>query len=317
MTRSNAERYACVTVDLDTLQCYRDIHGLDHEMVGHQGDPAYTVGVRRLLDFFDEMGIASTLFVIGRDTVVPVHHDLLVEADESGHELGNHTYSHHYDLPERSRSEQQTEIARGEGAIASVTGRRPVGFRAPGYNVDRSILALCRSRQYRYDSSMFPCPPYYLAKTAIMLWQGLRGRPSRSARTPVTNLLAPLTTYRPDRHNVWRPNPDSGMPLQIPMCLIPGIRFPVIGTSLHLLGRQGFELAYPLLRKRYQSILNLEFHAIDFIDQTDAEDGERLAEVQPDLRIPWREKRALYADVLNRVREDYLFSTLNDAVDRI
>ena len=317
MTASDDERYACVTVDLDTLRCYRDIHGLEHAVVGHQGDPTYTVGLRRILDFFAEMGIASTLFVIGRDTSVAAHHELLGEAHEAGHELGNHTYSHHYDLRARSRSEQQAELARGEGAIASVIGEPPVGFRAPGYNIDAGLLELCRSRRYEYDSSIFPCPPYYLAKGAIMAWQRLRGRPSRSMQTPFANNFAPTTPYRPDRDHVWRADPTSEMPLEVPMCLVPGLRLPVIGTSLHLLGTSGFDAVYPLLRRRYTSILNLEFHAIDFIDETDVSDGERLAEHQPDLAVPWQEKRRLYTDVLNRIREDYLFSTLNDAVDHL
>ncbi len=316
MSNSRDARYACVTVDLDTLQCYRDIHGLEHSMVGHRGDPTYTVGLERILDLLDEMGICATLFVVGRDTVVPRHHELLEEADRRGHELGNHTYSHLYDLPERSESTQQSEIARGEGAIASVTGRRPVGFRAPGYNVDRQILGICDSRRYLYDSSMFPCPPYYLAKSTIMAWQKMRGRPSRSSQTPATNLLAPITAYRPDRQHIWRDNPDSEMPLEIPMCLIPGLRFPIIGTSLHLLGISGFQCVYPLVRRAYHSILNLEFHAIDFIDETDLEEGRGLTELQPDLDIPWAKKRRRYVAVLNRIREDYLFATMRHAIDQ-
>ena len=318
MNRSRTARYACVTVDLDTLQCYRDIHGLDHAMVGHEGDPTYTLGVRRLLDLLDAMGIAATLFVIGRDTVVPKHHDLLKEADDQGHELGNHTYSHLYDLPERSRSEQRSEIARGEGAIASVTGRRPVGFRAPGYNIDPQILELCRSRQYHYDSSIFPCPPYYLAKSALRAWKRLRGQPSRSAQTPFSNLFAPLDLYRPDGERIWRHNPHSDMPLEVPMCLVPGVRVPIIGTSLHLLGAPGFRALYPLVRQSHPKILNLEFHAVDFIDRTDIHhDADRLADLQPDLAIPWERKRELYTDVLNTIREDYLFTTLDTAVEQL
>lgn len=316
MSRPDADRYACVTVDLDTLRCYRDIHGLDHEMVGQEGDPTYTVGVRRIIDLFEALGIRGTLFVIGRDTVVPAHHELLQEADDAGHELGNHTHSHHYDLPRRSRDEQQTEIARGEGAIASVTGRRPLGFRAPGYNMNRQILEICRSRDYRYDSSLLPSPPYWLAKGAIMAWKRARGEPSRSSQTPASNLLAPTTAYRPGRDQIWRPDEQSSMPLEIPMCLLPGARIPVIGTSLHLFGAAGFRAVYPLLRRRYRSILNLEFHAIDFVDASDLED-DRIAEHQPDLEIPWARKRDRYTAILETIAEDYAFAPLEEAVASI
>ncbi|MFB6264617.1 MAG: polysaccharide deacetylase family protein [Bradymonadaceae bacterium] len=305
---------ACVTIDLDTLQCYRDIHGLEHDMVGHGGDPTYTVGLRRALELFDRMDISATFFVVGRDTTIPVHHDLLQEADESGHELANHTYSHYYDLADRRRSDQQSELARGEGAIASVTGKPPSGFRAPGYNITPRLLDLCRSREYVYDSSIFPCPPYWVAKQAVMLWQRLRGRPSRSRSTPAENLLAPLSMYRPDRDRIWQHDSASPFPPEIPMCVVPGIRFPVIGTSLHVLGERGFSAIYPFLRNRYRQILNLEFHAVDFIDRTDLPDDDGLPAVQPDLGIPWEEKRDRYAHVFNVLREDYIFETLERAV---
>lgn len=328
---------ACITVDLDTLQCYRDIHGLDSELVGHEGDPTYTVGVRRIIDFFDEKDIEATLFVIGRDTSVPVHRNLLQEAFEAGHEIGNHTYSHHYDLNERTVSELQTEVARAEGAIASVTGRRPRGFRAPGYNITPELLDVCRSRGYAYDSSIFASPPYYLAKSAIMAWQRLKGRPSRSTQTDPQNLLAPITPYCPDADTIWQraaphsdgapSGPNTDHPLwEIPICLVPGIRFPVIGTSLHLLGDRGFDAVYPALRRRHTRVFNLEFHAIDFIDASDLpgqpgphdrQADRRLADYQPDMSIPWQVKRRRYEYVVNRLREDYQFQTMGDAVEQL
>jgi hypothetical protein len=336
-TRGAHKPAACITVDLDTLQCYRDIHGLDAGLVGHEGDPTYRVGVRRMLDFFDEHKIEATLFVIGRDTSVPVHRNLLKEAFQAGHEIGNHTYSHYYDLNERPVSELQSEVARAEGAIASVTGRRPRGFRAPGYNITPELLEICRSRDYAYDSSIFASPPYYVAKSAIMAWQRFKGRPSRSSQTDPSNLLAPITPYRPDLDKIWKRagsgagtrehrEAADGELWEVPICLVPGIRFPVIGTSLHLLGDRGFDAIYPALRRRHTELFNLEFHAIDFIDASDLPDqpgphdrqaDRRLADYQPDISIPWQVKRRRYEYVVDRLREDYEFRTMGDAVSRL
>jgi hypothetical protein len=131
--------------------------------------------------------------------------------------------------------------------------------------------------------------------------------------TPVANLFAPIGPYRPAADRLWKADPDSTMPLEIPMCLVPGVRFPVIGTSLHLMGQGGFDAVFPLLRGAYDRIFQLEFHAIDFMDADDV-DSEALVAAQPDLRIPWSEKRALYAHVISRLRETYRFSTLEQAV---
>jgi peptidoglycan/xylan/chitin deacetylase (PgdA/CDA1 family) len=309
--------HACLTVDLDSLRCYRDIHGLEPSTT-NAADAAYRIGVRRLIDFFTAASVPATLFVVGRDAQHPAHAELLGEATDKGFELGNHTYSHFYDLPERSEQVQRDELSRAEDAIEAAGGARPFGYRAPGYHIAPNILEVVRSRGYLYDSSVFPCPPYYAAKGAIMAWQRLRSRPSRSAMTPVSNLLAPIGAYRPAPDRLWKHDPNSPMPIEIPMCLVPGVRFPVIGTSLHLMGQGGFDAVFPLLKSTYKRIFQLEFHAIDFMDADDLASNDpssaALTAAQPDLRIPWPQKRALYAHVIARLRETYQFSTLEDAV---
>lgn len=314
---------ACLTVDLDTMACYRAIHGLGSAAKmapPKSGDRAYSVGVRRLLDFFGEAGVPATLFVVGSDTEHPAHAEILREAAASGHELGNHTYSHYYDLPRRSAETRKSEIARAEDAIEQICGRRPVGYRAPGYNISPEILETLAERGYLYDSSIFACPPYYLAKAAIMGWQKLSGRPSRSAMVAPETLLAPLGPYRPSRTQIWRRDPHSELPWEVPMCLVPGVRFPIIGTSLQLIGQTGFDAAFPLLRRAHSRLFQLEFHAIDFMDADDlcgAENAAELIAAQPDLRVSWLRKRAIYRHVISRLRADYLFSTLEDAVRKL
>lgn len=302
---------AAITVDLDTTPHYHAIHGLPAPPA-EGADPIYAVGVSRLLDLFVEARVIGTLFVIGQDVAAPAHHALLTRAHEAGHELGNHTFFHRYDLRHRPVAAQEEDIERGEEAIASVTGAAPVGFRTPGYNLSESLQEILTRRGYLYDSSVFPCPPYYAAKGLIMAARRLGGRPSRSSMTLPQSLLAPITPYHPTPGAFWRPAAaaDTPRPLQIPMCLIPGARFPVIGTSLHLLGARGFARALPLLTRAYPKLLQLELHAIDFMDADDPGMAP-LAAHQPDLRVSWADKRALYLDVFKQLAAaGYTFAPL-------
>lgn len=315
-TREIPRPLACVSVDLDSLACYRDIHGLPPAPKTDQpwgADRAYSVGVKRLVEFFNELSLPSTLFVVGSDTAHPEHREILSNAHQTGHELANHSFSHFYDLPKRPTSVQADEIARAEEAIAQICGARPLGFRAPGYNISAEILEILAARDYLYDSSIFPCPPYYLAKGAIMGWQRLSGRPSRSSMVHPWTLAAPITPYRPAKDKIWRPDPRSNLPLEIPMCLLPGLRFPVIGTTLPLLGKIGFDAIFPLLRRAHTQVFQLEFHAVDFMDAADLRglsDQELLLAHQPDLRVPWPHKRAIYRHVFSRLNAHYDFSTI-------
>ena len=306
---------ASITVDLDTTPHYRAIHGLS-ELAQADFDATYRVGVRRLLDLFKERGVRATLFVIGEDVERDAHRALLAEAHASGHELANHSYSHRYDLRALPEAMIQREFQLAEEALERLTGECPVGFRAPGYNLDAWLLHLVRERGYLYDSSIFPCPPYYAAKAMVMAWLKLKGSASRSALTPPETLLAPIAPYRPAPGSVWRraATPASPPLWEVPMALVPGARFPLIGTSLHLIGARGFEAMLPLLQRSYPELFQLEFHAIDFMDDRDLEE---LAAHQPDLKVPWEIKRARYGAILDALAERYRLDTLRAGVERL
>ncbi len=302
---------ASITVDLDSAYQYRHIHGLPQ--VGRGDDTPLTLGVERLLDLFAAHAIPATLFVVGADSQRPAHRALLERAHARGHELANHTFHHRYDLRSRPRAERAADITAGELLISEITGSSPLGFRTPGYNIDEALLADLSERGYLYDSSVLPAPPYWLAKAAVMSWRSVTGSPSGSSTTPARNLLSPLEAYRADPSALWREDPAGSAMWQVPMCVIPGARVPVIGTSLHLLGAKGFDAAMPALARAYPRLLQIAFHAIDFVDSTDP-GLEDLVARQPDLAVPWETKRSLYDRVFQAIRRRYRFSTLADAV---
>jgi hypothetical protein len=57
---------------------------------------------------------------------------------------------------------------RASDALAALTGRRPVGFRAPGYTITDGLFDVLAAEGFAYDSSVFPCPAYFAAKTAAI-----------------------------------------------------------------------------------------------------------------------------------------------------
>ena len=147
-----------ISVDLDEVRCYHDIHGL----AAPEGDAARAVYERalpRALRFLEDLGVRGTLFAVGRDLAEsPQSAAALRDAASSGLEIGNHTWGHRYDLTVLGTGEQREEIRRGADAIREATGASPAGFRAPGYNVHLGLLDLLADEGYAYDSSVFPCP---------------------------------------------------------------------------------------------------------------------------------------------------------------
>ncbi len=299
-------RLCCLSIDLDEVGCYYDIHGL--------GEPApeiaraiYARALPRHLEILDALEIPATLFAIGRDLKDPANAQALREAAAAGHEIANHTFSHRYDFVRLSDEPMVQEIQRGAEAIERAVGARPVGFRAPGYNVDDRVLGILRAQGYAYDSSVFPCPPYYLAKAAMLAWIRLRGRRSRSVLGSASVLSAPAVPYRASARYHRR---GSGL-AELPVATTPWLRMPFIGTTVVLFGAaRAARMARRVARRGF---VNLELHGIDLAD-AEADGLTALRAHQPDLRVPLERKKQALLAALQAIRAaGYRFTTTAEA----
>jgi peptidoglycan/xylan/chitin deacetylase (PgdA/CDA1 family) len=297
-----------VSVDLDEIPCYTAIHGLPAppERVA---TAIYRRALPRLVELFDRMSLPVTFFGIGRDLEQQHAREAAAELARRGHELGNHSYDHFYDLTRRERSAMREQVARCSDAIASAAGAAPVGFRAPGYTINDTLFDVLSELGLRYDSSVFPCPGYYMAKATAISGYRLLGRRSHSVVDHPRVLAAPAEPYRVGTPYSRR---GAGM-LELPI----GVtrersgRLPFIGTNVVMAGERMARWFSDRIAGR--GLVNLELHGIDGADAD--EDGLRdLARHQPDLRVTARAKLSALRAALERLREHgYRFVTLAEA----
>jgi peptidoglycan/xylan/chitin deacetylase (PgdA/CDA1 family) len=78
-------------------------------------EPRATPGV---LDCLSANQLAATFFVVGRKVATPEGADLVRYASESGHRIGNHTFSHTKPLGELDRAAALEEFERAESALS-------------------------------------------------------------------------------------------------------------------------------------------------------------------------------------------------------
>jgi hypothetical protein len=295
---------AAVSVDLDEIGNYFAIHGLD---AGASGHAVYDVAIARLLDWAGALCIPLTIFAVGADLERPANAAILKAAHARGHEIANHSYSHKYDLVRRDYAEQVDEIARGADAIERAVGVRPAGFRAPGYTVSDTLFSAMKECGVGYDSSVFPCPAYYAAKTAAIAAIALRGRQSRSIVDDPRVLTAPMRPYRLGAPYWKRGNGLREVPIQVTR----GLRLPYIGTTLTLAGPRGTRLLTGMCVG--EPLVNLELHGIDVLDKGDG--LAALAPHQPDVRVPLQTKLDSLSEAVVILRKcGYEWLTLRDAV---
>lgn len=116
-------------------------------------------GLARCLNMLDTMNIKSTFFVPG--AVIETYRDTVEEIHRRGHELACHSYRHESD-PELSRDEMIKILDKSEALLAEITGKKPVGHRAPESVLQDFMPELLTERGYLYSSSMKDCDWAYL-----------------------------------------------------------------------------------------------------------------------------------------------------------
>lgn len=289
---SSGVRLCSVSVDLDEIGCYAQIHGLGSAAESHA---VYDRALTRLASFAADSSLPLTLFVIARDLDRPQNIEALRGIVGAGHEVGNHSLDHLYDLTRREESERARQIETATERLQAALGVRPTGFRAPGYTVTDELLDAIQGSGLSYDSSVFPCPAYYAAKAARLFGMRLGGRSSRAILDTPRVLGAPTTPYR-----VGRPYWTSGSGLlELPIQVAGPLRVPFIGTSLAMLGPSAARL---LTRSLLGApFINLELHGIDFLEVRDV--PSTLPAAQPDLRVPLARKLDTFSAVLDLLRK--------------
>lgn len=279
---------AAINIDVDSLHHYYRIHGLDER---DATNVVWERGVTRFAELLGELGLKATFFVVTEDLERwPAARAVAEQLVAAGHELGSHSVTHPYDLVRQHDVRIADELGRSRALLSEVRGSPCVGFRAPGYTMTPRVLGMVRDAGYTYDSSIFPCPPYYLAKLARLGSMRLRGKRSES-------IVGPPSVMWDQR----LPHVRDGI-VELPITVLPSYlgRFPVIGTSLLMLGERGYGLiARPLLA---QPFVNLELHGIDLCDlETDHIDHALMT--QPDLRVPLVKKLSLFRRVFSDLRD--------------
>ncbi|MBC7638771.1 MAG: polysaccharide deacetylase [Rhodoferax sp.] len=121
------------------------------------------VGVPRLLALLERHGVRSTFFVPGY--TAHRYPGVVRDIVAAGHEIAHHGYLH--EQPSAMNAAQEVEaLDRGLAALEEVAGVRPVGYRAPMWDLSWRTPALLAERGFLYDSTLMDADvPYELAVT--------------------------------------------------------------------------------------------------------------------------------------------------------
>ena len=166
-----------------------------------QGEYGSRVAVGRILDLLRRHDIRASFFVPG--VVAKLHPDEQRRVVDEGHEVGMHGWIHEL-TSELTAAVERDLMARAFDTLAKITGRPPVGLRAPSWDFSPTTLGLIRGMGLLYDSSlMADDEPYELLED---------GQPTGVVELPVEWIKDDAPYFGMNRFGGIRPyTPPSGV----------------------------------------------------------------------------------------------------------
>lgn len=296
-----------LSLDLDDKWSYLKTHGDS----GWASLPSYLpVVIPRILRFLAERKLRITFFVVGQDAALARNHAAFAEIARHGHEIANHSFHHDPWLQAYSEERFEAELVDAEEAIESATGRRPVGFRGPGFSLSEFAPRVLARRGYLYDATTFPTFVGPIAR-AYMFWRSHYTPEQKKERGALYGSLSDVT--RPNTPYLWD-LPGAGTLVEIPVTTFPFLRVPIhVSYVMYLaafsrsLAERYCALALALCRwNRVEPSILL--HPTDFIDIDDAPEMAFF----PAMRVPVAAKENVLASVMSIIAERFEVVTLQE-----
>ncbi|MDP9887021.1 polysaccharide deacetylase family protein [Pseudarthrobacter enclensis] len=161
-----AKAAASFTFDVDAESCTiahdptstRRMSLMTHQSYGPR------IAVPRLLKILERQDIKATFFIPG--FTAESYPDIVRRIVDGGHEVAHHGYLHE-PMQAIDAATEAGYIDRGLEALAKVAGIRPVGYRAPWWELNWHSPGLLADRGFLYDSSLLDGDaPYRFAVAA-------------------------------------------------------------------------------------------------------------------------------------------------------
>lgn len=304
------KQIASLSLDLDNQWSYMKTHG----DAGWESFPSYLdIVVPRVLRFLKERNLKITFFIVGQDAALEQNREALCSIAAAGHEIGNHSFNHEPWLHLYSKNELVEEFEKTETALMDVIGKRPVGFRGPGYSLSPTVLEVLAERGYEYDCSTLPT---YIAPLARAYYFFKSPEMTDEEREKRKKLFGKLS----DGFQTLKPHFVEAAGKT--MVEIPVTTFPVVKTPIHasyLIYMSTFSRA--AAKAYWKSALtmcratgvqpSLLLHPLDFLS------GEDISELKffPGMNMPIERKLELVGGFLKAYTNSFEVVTMREHAD--
>jgi len=118
-----------------------------------EGEYGHRVALPRVLELLDRHDVPASFFFPAWSLKLAPHQAALVLEREEGHEIAVHGWIHERNAQLDGATERRL-LEQALATVEEIAGVRPVGYRAPSWNLSPNTLQIVRDLGFLYESSL-------------------------------------------------------------------------------------------------------------------------------------------------------------------
>lgn len=149
-----ANRYSCIlTFDIEEWFQVENLKGAISHREWSNKKSSVEENVGKILTFLSGQRIKGTFFILG--WVAERHPEMVRRIHQQGHEIACHGYNHEL-MHKLKNSEMRKDVLKSKTILEEIIGEKILGFRAPSFSINDTLIALLEEFGFLYDSSYNP-----------------------------------------------------------------------------------------------------------------------------------------------------------------
>lgn len=169
-----------LSFDVDNATATLSTGTLDSEVIS-RGEYGAVDGVPRILRMLDRQQVPASFFIPAVSAVLHPQTIREIQGAAQKHEIGVHGWIHERLPLLNNEKEEQRLLDQSINTLTQMTGRRPVGYRAPSWKFSTWTMAQVKAAGFLYDSSLMASDdPYEIL---------LDGQPTGVVELPIERIL--------------------------------------------------------------------------------------------------------------------------------
>ena len=169
-----------LSFDVDNATATLSTGNLDYEILS-RGEYGAVDGLPRILRILDRQQVPSSFFIPAASAVL--HPQVITDIQNATqkHEIGVHGWIHERLPLLNNEQEEQRLLNQSIETLTKMTGKKPIGYRAPSWKFSKWTMAQVKAAGFLYDSSLMASDDAYELL--------LDGKPTGIIELPIERIL--------------------------------------------------------------------------------------------------------------------------------